>query len=52
VQTNIAVARRGILMTVALMGRSNRGKYRRRFLEGFAADVDVVFVDRLRVVAY
>jgi hypothetical protein len=32
------------------MDRSYRGKYRGRFLEGFAADVDVVFVDRFRVV--
>jgi integrase len=36
VQTNIAVARRGILMTVALMGRSYRWKYRRRSLNALS----------------
>ena len=33
------------------LGRSYRGKYRSPFLQGITADVDVVFVDRLRVVA-
>jgi hypothetical protein len=46
VQIVIAIARCGILMTVVLMGRSHRGKYRCRFLQGFASDIDVVFVGR------
>jgi len=31
------------------MGRSYHGKYRGRFLQSIAADVDVVFVDGLRI---
>jgi hypothetical protein len=46
---SIVAAQCEILMTAALMDRSYRGEYRRRFLEGLAADVDVVFVDRLGV---
>jgi len=32
------------------LGRSYRGKYRRRSLQGVAADVEVMLVDRLGVV--
>jgi hypothetical protein len=42
VQTSTAVARHWIFMAVALIGRSYRGKYRHRFLQSFASDVESV----------